>query len=302
MVEVYNVKSKMNFGYGLFIEGITDVLSPFEYVSFDSCNFSGNKLGNIYALNTFRKNIAITNTMFNFTGLYQQLGISIPTTTADIVPAIKISGTEPTDGSTTKENILIYNCYGEDTRVLLHIDQQGKIVNNINMFNNTILPESLHDYYCILYLNASYCDKFNFYSNKFNGSNQIILANITQLKPISVDVSYYNAYNPVATLSFNASINHAVGGNESVFIQRYGNIVQLNATIKATADIAGYQALISNLPKPLYASYIVGLLNDTTPIKLNCYENKTIVSPSAITSGSTITFHMLYFTEYNVDK
>ena len=63
--QIENLKCLFNFGYGLYIEGLEGIDTPFEYMNFVNCIFDGNKLGGVYAKNCFRKQVKFTNCNFN---------------------------------------------------------------------------------------------------------------------------------------------------------------------------------------------------------------------------------------------
>ena len=135
LTKIENNHFNYNFGYGLNIVGVNGVDTPTEYAKIIDCDFTGNKKGGINIENTFRKELEINNCNLSRSGLYKQLGDTIPVTLADIKAGLKISGVESSQTALAKENLTIINCFGEELPKLLDI-RNSDVLNNIDIHNH----------------------------------------------------------------------------------------------------------------------------------------------------------------------
>lgn len=286
-----------NFGYGLYIEGVNDKDTPFEYVNISNSSFVGNKLGGLYAKNSFRKGVTFDNCEFSRNGLYSQLNIDIPTQISNNIAGIKIEGHNPSTSS-LQSNLKVINCYAEELQVLVNIvnNENLHVINNININNNILYPID-SDYSSLLYYDNYYCNHFSFYENRVNNGKLIELSqNVTQLIPNIVDKAYYSAFNNVNSLSFNSKLDASYEE-----VRRFGNLVYLRFTATANSNVNNYENLFSNFPRPIANKPVLFHIGSDN-IYGTMYTNNNITVNHAIAENETIWAEVFYFVDIDYGK
>lgn len=301
LTTIENLKSNYNFGKGVYIEGIENYDTPFEYVKLINCSFEGNKDIGFHAYKCFRKQVEFNNCDTSRAGLYNQLGISVPTVTTDIVSGYKIESWNP-QLETLQSNLTFDSCYGEEQSLMINIStyKNGHAFNNLEIKDCISYPASQQEANALLYLDNYYMSKFSFYQNYVNftnGSPIKLSENVTQLIPLIVDNSYYDTFNNIPS---NITLNNKLTENSKV-VRRTGNIVQMKIRATANQDINNYENLLTGFPRPQENTPFIMMIG-TTPHILTLYitNNATVNAP--ITSGTEIFIDCTYEIKYISDK
>lgn len=289
---IKNLQCNFNFGYGCLVEGVNGFDSLFEYVDLYDCHFNGNKLGGFYAHNSYRKQVRFIRCQANSSGLYKQLGISLPSTTLELIAGFKIDGKE-SSSNTARQCLVFDNCYGEETNkfieLLLNGNGNAYISNNITIENNVSYPTEQNAICCLLYLDAYYIEHFNIHNNFFNGTNLFIpTSQNLNVIPLVVDQTY--SIKNYKDVNVNSKITVV-----SKHIYRDGNLITMEIHGTVNDTINAYENLLTNftLPPenidfPIYINnevYQAGLYTNT-----NCTVNKQMVSGDNVLIS--LTYHV----------
>ena len=295
LTHVNNVDVSFNFGYGFYIEEVEDFDCPFEYTTFNECRISGNKLGGIYAKNSFRKNVEFNNCLVNRTGLYRQLGITPPDNFVDMATSIVIDG-KSSYVNEPQHNLVIHNCHGEELDCMVKVlnNVSGNVINFIDIHGCTLYPTSNDDIHTIAYIDTYYTKTLNFYNNFIQGTGNLIEfgSNIGNIVPNIVDKVFYDQYNYNPSTSVSSKITVA-----KKTITRYGNLITVNLNGEANDTIAAYSDIITGLPAPSDTLYFNTKVANNIEI-LSLYSNGKLQNPSAIANGSKIIISFSYYTTY----
>lgn len=290
LVNPENLFIGYNMGYGLFIDGIIDKDTPFEYVKISNSEIVGNKLDGIYALNSFRKSVEITKCDFSRNGLYKQLDIQIPTNTQNLIAGCKINGWNSQIES-IQDNFIFCNNYGEEIEILLSIltYEYGHVFNNIDVHDCIYYPNETTNNNSLFYLDNDYCKYFSYYNNKSNGNQIKLSTGVRQLIALIVDENYYSVFSLTDKILINNKITRGV-----VNLESFGNLNHILVVGNVNAQIPAWENIISNLPKPLNEIYPPIRVNDVNKSG-TIFENGTLQCSESISSGSTVSFEIWYF-------
>ena len=171
-----NVNCSCNMGHGLYT-GLNDFDSATEYLHFENCNFSDNRLDGVH-FSYWRKDINFINCQFSGNGQYYINSID---------PVLGYDRRQPTDlnmvksgvwcdnGNVEQNNISLgfsmISCYGENCLLGLHmenIDGTGAI-NNVKLENNIFYRGDVpkidnHNGSCF-YININYINNWTVKGN-----------------------------------------------------------------------------------------------------------------------------------------
>lgn len=303
LTTIENLKSNYNFGKGVYIEGIENYDTPFEYVKLINCSFEGNKDIGFHAYKCFRKQVEFNKCDTSRAGLYNQLGISVPTVTPDIVPGYKIESWNP-QLETHQSNLTFDSCYAEEQSLMINIStyEEGHSFNNLTVKNCILYPTTQQPANALLYLDNYYMSQFSFYENYNNSSsgngNPLVLSNnVKELIPQIVDNNYYTAFNNIPS---NITLNNKLTEISKV-VRRTGNIVQMKIRAKANQDINNYENLLTGFPRPQENTPFIMMIG-STPHILTLYITNSATVNAPITSGTDIFIDCTYEIKYISDK
>lgn len=288
MTTLRNVIVMLNFGYGIYIDGQDDIDTPTEYSKLDYCRINGNRLGGIYINKGFNKNLTFENCEFSANGLYEELALTIPDNLEDVVAGITINSYKK-----AQDNLTIDNCYGERlelfAKILTYSSSPVHTFNNIRVINNTMYP--LDSNGGLLYYDNYYTSGFEFHDNNMNQGTKFAPTDRskTQFIPFSCDQNVLNNIQMFPELTFHQSLNVTTNN-----CKRYGNLIYIRITASVTANIAAWQTLISNFPKPM-ENVLMPMIHNGTFKANTWYTNRTSTSGTAFTSGDEITWLGVYY-------
>ena len=305
MVSVNNLRSEFNFGKGLFIEGDTDYDTPFEYVNFENCWFTHNKGEGVHAYKCFRKDVTFSHCNSSSNGLYNQLSISVPNTTSDIIPSYKIEGYNGFLNSV--QSILNFkNCYGEEQPVMISVIgyENNHPFDKITVENCCSYPFGQRSANALIYVDQWRLNYFSVQNNytqftNESGAKQIVFSgNVNTVLPYECDMNFYNIYMSMIlpTLTYHANYNAS-----TVQFRRYGNIIYAHIGGTTNAEIPAYNALVSNLPKP-EETVVTIMKAGSTIIRGSLYTNRVLSSSSAIPNGVELIIDLVYPVKFDADK
>ena len=175
-----NVKSICNMGHGLYT-GLNDFDSATEYLYFDNCNFSHNRLNGVH-FSYWRKDINFINCQFTGNGQYYINSID---------PVLGYDRRQPTELSKVKSGVWcdkgnvedrdislgfsMINCYGEECLLGLHMENINGTgaINNVKLENNifyrgTVPKIENHNGSCF-YININYINNWTVKGNSGHG-------------------------------------------------------------------------------------------------------------------------------------
>lgn len=150
---VSNVIADANNGYGLRTGRTVGVDSPTEYLEFQGCFFTNNRLGGAWFAH-WRKAIAFYNCNFNNSGQYNSPGgidpllgynRTVPVTTAAMAAGVWVNNVSlDVFGNGFGFGFTMVGCFGEQMAVGLHLrgQQGGGVVRDIRIQNNTWIREA----------------------------------------------------------------------------------------------------------------------------------------------------------------
>ena len=298
---VENLQSNFNFGIGLYIEGVDNHDTPFEYVDLINCKFNGNKLGGLYAHNCYRKQVRFIRCQSNSSGLYNQLGLDLPLTTDELIYGFKIDGKESSK-DTTREILIFDNCYGEETNKLIEIlantSSDTYILNKVSIYNCVAYPYGVSGINCLLNFKTYFTNNFSYYDNLFNGANPLFVTVGNHLTTQIVDQYFYNAWTNVPNFTLNSKITPI-----TKYIKRYGNIIKLDirGTINAGSTIAAYESIATGLPHPTENTPILMDVGTTQIALATLYPNGTIGSNYQLNENVDVCLTLTYFVPPDYD-
>lgn len=292
-VEWVDVESSYNFGYGLHVIGDDTIDTPFEYVHFNRCKFKGNKLGGVNIYHCYRKNTTFEFCDFSASGLYVQLGITLPTDITNIISGVKIVG-KNASAPNIQSNLEFNDCFSEEIQNMIYIDNNVNNVpfNNISIHGCTMYSYVGSTYAKLLYLNVSYCRYFSMYDNFLNNADEVEFSNtIGYIIPLTVDFNYYKNYRNVPTLNINSKLNVSTN-----IIRREGDLILIKVIGTATSDIAVRETMISNMPLVQDSTPFECYVNNT-PKQFMAYVNGIVQNLDAITTGQVVFMDLIYYAE-----
>lgn len=205
-----NVNCSFNKNYGAFISHNDSVDSPQEYLEFNNCHFTWNKLSGLY-LDSFRKRVTIHNCNFSGNGWYEIY--DNPTEILDLTPGIYIKTPQspptknPTNIPKHSSDIVIEESYAEDLLAFCKIESQN-VLNGITIKNNVMLKgnASQKDTACLAILTGGgYIRNVDIIGNSDYGS----------VKPYFSSVSHLFGVKVINPNDENASIQKASNSSES---------------------------------------------------------------------------------------
>ena len=180
---VENVNCSKNNGYGLYIGQFDGIDCATEYLTFNNCSFSDNRLSGVY-FSYWRKHITFNNCHFNGNGQYYQ--------NVKIDPILGYDRTKPTnvkqahsgiwfnkgnDVDNISQNLTIKDCYGENLLKGVHIQNiEGTgALNNVIIENNTFYRGDVNsDIGVCFYINVNYLSNFSLKGTIASGLKNII--------------------------------------------------------------------------------------------------------------------------------
>ena len=297
LTEINNCDFSCNFGYGLYIEEVSNADCPFEYVTFSECYFRCNKLGGLYAKNSFRKSVVFENCFINRNGLYDQLNITPPSEISSLIAGITIDGRSVYDPVAHQQRIFkMDNCHGEEQNLLLKIDcyNSGWVFNDITISNCSLYPSLNTVSNALAYINTYYTKTLSYFNNYLNSQqNSLVLSSNSQkIIPNIVDKIFYDVYNYNPNVTVTSKITTAL-----TYQKRYGNLVIINIYGTANSDIPAYESLLTNVPAPTSQLHPIIAVNNAS-VRGSVYVNGVCASTVAITNGQTVNIYLVYFTDY----
>lgn len=192
-----------NNGYGFKIEGIDDLDSPTEYITFNNCTFTANRLDSLYIKNSFRKQLTIANCLFQMPGQYE-IGETddfygnriIPETEENIISGLKIeNGAKVGTTNRIAEDLIIHNCYGELVVKAIHLSFTlgSGVLNRVNYYNNSFTRLSGANNTIGLYLKANYMQDVTVYANGRNVHKNYVIPYLNTIYILHADKAFIDS-------------------------------------------------------------------------------------------------------------
>lgn len=295
LTHVNNIDVSFNFGYGIYIEEDSSFDCPFEYTTFNQCRISGNKMGGLYAKNSFRKSVEFNNCLINRNGLYRQLNITPPSTLEEMVSGITINGRS---SYTTEEqrNFTVHNCHGEEQNCMVKILDyaSGRVFNNITIRDCILYPSDSTTINAMAYIDTYFTRTFSYYNNVTQSTKPdlVFSENNKNIIPSIVDRIFYQQYTNTPTLTISSKITVT-----KQQIYKYSNMIFVNILGETTSNISAYENIVENLPVPIDV-YYPNLNVNNSLVRGALYTDGHLSAPIEITSGNQINIVLVYYTNY----
>ena len=181
---VDNIRCEFNMGHGFFIGYTNGVDSATEYLNFNNCGFTNNRLDGIH-FTYWRKDIVFNNCYLNGNGQYYVNDID-PLYGYDRKVPVNLKNANASiffekgnvESNNTNIGLTIKNCYGENSIKGVHIENvEGVGVVNSVIFENNIfykgdIPTSAKG--CCLYANINYISNWKVKGNYGNALDVLI--------------------------------------------------------------------------------------------------------------------------------
>lgn len=212
LTNVDDCEFSCNNGYGMKIEGNDNYDTPTEYVEFNNCQFSYNRLDGICISKSFRKDVKFNACWLQMPGQYE-LGETndyygnrtIPSDVESIVGGIKIlHGANVGSFQRVAEGLIIDKCYGELVVKAVHIYMGlgACTINKLSFTNNHFLRYSGSTNSTMLYLSANYMDQPFVWGNYGNLINKYVVKNTTTVVEVNAEAAFLDSL-PSGSISSN---------------------------------------------------------------------------------------------------
>lgn len=187
--DIENLRVELCNGYGLYIEGVAGVDTPFDYNKIANSRFRYTRLHAIYLYNTYRQLSTFEHCNFNYIGQNDFGHVNdiygdrdLPTSNDDIIYGICINGLNSVNPGNGRTLSLINN-YGEQTNGLLNIENINTLV-GLKLKDNTVVKAVGTTHSVYTRLRTTYLYRCEFDSTNSNINDYYDIGTITELTSI----------------------------------------------------------------------------------------------------------------------
>lgn len=234
-------------GAGIYIEGLSGLDTPVDYVDFVDCRIRHTRLHGVHMYNTARKNIRFEHCNFNYIGQYDfgevndQYGDrDLPASNADIIYSIKIDGLNSVGSGNQLRYLQLVNNYGEATIGFIDIENINTIVgltNNDNAFTKLASATVA----CYFKSSAQYLLDTDFDNLTTNFTTRFAIPNVTE-----VSSNGFITKQLFDDLPSNIYYKNANKNGYKAFNSMYGNTVYMKNNVMPADNFYHYNTSSSS--------------------------------------------------------
>lgn len=268
-------------GAGIYIEGISDVDTPIDYVDFVDCRIRHTRLHGIHMLNTIRKNVRFEHCNFNYIGQYDMGEVNdqygdrdLPASNADIMYSIKIDGLNSVGSGNQLRYLQLVNNYGEATIGFIDIENINTIV-GLTVTDNAFTKLATSSVSCYLKASVQYLFGTTIGELTTNFATRFALPNVTELnvsgfitKQLFDDLPanvYYKNINRVGYRAFDSMYGNTVYMKNNVMpadnFYHYNTSSSSSQTVTIDVKPAVTDFIKANLGVTNGQSFAIGILS-----------------------------------------
>ena len=258
-------------GAGIYVEGLSGVDTPVDYVTFKDCRFRYTRLHGVHMYNSARKNIKFEHCNFNFIGQYDFGSVNdqygdrdLPDNNANIIYSVKIDGLNSVDSANQLRYLQLVNNYGEASIGFVYVTNINTIV-GLTVTDNSFTKLASANIACYLKLSATYVYGTTITELTTNFITKFDVPNISELT-----ASGFVTKQLFDVLPTNAYYKNANKNGYKAFDSIYGNTVYMKNNVMPAGNYSYFNSSSSSSQtvtvdiKPLVTGFLKSNLSTAT--------------------------------------